>query len=247
MKRINKLLFWLLLSIVCIFDFASCQNIFGTATDSEKVYGDWVCTKDSGFEIRLTLNKNGTYYYEEIASYGKTLYEKKGKFTLSSNSLTLKELDTGDDERYSSFSISMNNSTEDEDVLDLVATFARKYTFKRATPIINNSDNGEKKSVEIKSGIKDGTKDSQIKLDIEGSWNSDSFGRIDIKGDKITLIPNDKPSFELTIADRLGNTLHLDGESGYEVASYFVVNGSLYIVFPNISSDAIVFTPIIFK
>ena len=238
MNKKHKLLLLLLLSYVVILALCSCQNIFGTSTDVNNVYGDWVYLKDSGFEIRLSLNRDGTYYYEEIASYGKTLYENKGKFSLGSTRLTLKNLDTADGDRHSSFSISMKKSDDGEDIMELVPTLMRKYTFKRV-----GSFNNTNAVVTIKSKT-----ETQIKLDIEGSWYSASIGRIDINGNKIEVTPESMTSFVLTISEVNGNTIKLDtsdyGLDEYGDASYFIVNGSLYVVFPKLSGEAIIFTAI---
>ena len=240
MKRIGKLAVLFVLAALMAVTFVSCQNIFGSSTDTERVYGDWVYQKDGGFEIRLSLYKNGTYRYEEIASYGKTLYENSGKFSISPTRLILKGIDTDDGDRFSVFSISMKNSTENEDILELVPTLTKKYTFKRVASL------QDAKTVVVSDPSE--PKENMLKLDIEGSWRSDLIGTVEIKGDKILVIPAEGTAFSFMITEVNDNTLTLDvgstGLDAYSEVSYFKVNGTLYVVFPKLSSDALAFSAI---
>lgn len=243
MRRTTRLLVLLLASISILALVPSCQNIFGTATDISKVYGDWVYKKDGGFEIRLSLYRNGTYHYEEIASYGATLYEFSGKYSISSTSLTLKDLDPADGDRYSTFSMSMKNSTESEDILDLVPTLAKRYSFRRVgyeaneASIVSSSSNLERKTASDKQAIK---------LDIEGSWRSDVLGTVSISGDTIIFIPLSGDTIALKVASADGNTIKISDDAmildEYKEITYFTVNDNLYVVFPRLGSDAIAFS-----
>lgn len=170
-RIIGILLTLLLLSMALV----GCQNIFGSKTDIERVYGEWRYEKSSGAGINLTLNRGGTYIYQEFGTNGNILYSSTGKFSVTSTSLFLKDIDTDDDTRASQFAISMKNSTEEEDILELVPTFTKKYTFKR---VISSKPNNA-------VAIKNGAEEKAVKLSIEGKWTSTDIGKIGITGNNI--------------------------------------------------------------
>lgn len=238
MRKIYKTFIFLLLVAFIMISIPSCQNVFGSSTDSERVYGEWIYQKESGAGIKLNLNKDGNYYYEEFSSKGKVLYSYSGKFSLSSTRLILKDLDTSDDNRYSIFSISMKNSTEGMDILDLVPTMTKKYSFKR----VISTDSLAPVSLEDRES-------SNIELDVEGEWQSSDFGMIAINENKVN-VKFDDLSFVATIIEADGNNLTLSFpdtiviDEVYSDVSYFIVNGMLYVVFPKLGSEAIVFNSI---
>ena len=222
MKKIGKTVLILALVLLTVALSISCQNIFGTSTDVERVYGDWLYQKDSGFEIKLSLRKDGTYFYQEISSYGKILYENSGKFSLSPTRLILKGLDDNDGDRFYVFSISMKESSDGGDILELVPTLTKKYTFKRCISIDEPS----------------------ISLDIDGTWYSDEFGQVEIGDGKIVIDVKDGTPIAFKIEKAVDNKLFIDSQDYYSEIDYFTVNGTLYVVFPKLSDDAHVFNVI---
>lgn len=207
----------------------SCQNVFGRKTDSSLVYGSWLYTRDNGSGIRLELTPDGRYSYEEFYSNGKVSFSYEGKYSLSDTRLILKGLDEEDEDRYSIFALSMSVNENGSDVLSLVPKMTAKYDFVRVGKAVPK--------VAAESGKP---------TVLDGTWVNKDFGSVIIKSGTLTLNSIDGNTYSAKIDMPGDGVLKLDfandALSGYETISYFILNNSLYVVFSDISSDAVVFS-----
>ena len=216
-KKNYKLICFICTLVLALFFFTSCQNVFGSKTESSQIYGKWLYEKDNGAGIKLELNDNGTYYYAEYNASGKTTYEFSGKYGFTVNRLILRGLDENDGERYSVFACSMKNSI---DQLDLVPKMTLKYSFKRVGELL------------------------AIPLDIQGEWASD-IASIKISGNDAYIAIGDE-SISAKIQNPEEGKLVLafaqDGFDAYKDVEYFVRNNFLYLIFPSLKNETMVFT-----
>ena len=224
MKKYAYLFVFVILSLT----IASCQNVFGSKTEATRVYGQWLYTRENGAGIALEIREDGSYSYKEFSSREKVLFSYDGKYSLTDSRLILKGLDSEDD-RYSIFAISMKTDDFGRDVLSLVPKMTARFDFVRvSTPGSSSYET------------------PMEKLPIEGKWVNDELGTILIDRLSLKYISLDGTMYNAKIeANGEGMlTLSFDSDelSGYERVSYFVVNGSLYVIFADISPDAVIFS-----
>ena len=217
MKKNNKYICLVFALVLALFSLPSCQNVFGSKTESSNIIGKWLYEKDNGVGIKLELNDDGTYYYAEYNASGKTTYEYNGKYGFTANRLILRGLDERDGERYSIFAVSMKNSI---DQLDLVPKMTLKYSFKRVGELL------------------------AIPLDIQGEWVSDRTS-IKISGNDVLVSLGDESlsaKLENPEEGKLILTFSQEGFDAYKEVEYFVRNNSLYLIFPTLRNETMVFT-----
>lgn len=220
MKKYIYLFILVLLSLT----ITSCQNVFGSKTDPSSVYGEWLYTRENGSGITLEIKDDGTYSYNEFSSKGNVFFSNEGKYSLSDTRLILKGLD-GEDGRYSIFAISMKTDESGSDVLSLVPKMTARFDFVRiSAPVEHIAD----------------------KLPLEGTWVNNEFGSAFISGDSMKFVAPDGSVEIATIDASKEGVLKLSFKDGsleaYENVSYFIVNDSLYVVFMDVSSEAIIFS-----